>query len=184
MKIVPVSLKDSFLIRPEIYEDRRGFFFEFFNLNTFKELTGLDIRFVQDNLAGSGKNVLRGLHFQKKPYEQAKLVSVVKGEILDVIVDLRPGSPTFKQTFSVLLNDSNRLQLFIPKGFAHGYLALAPENLVFYKTDEFYRPHYDAGIRFDDPELQIDWPVDKAGLILSEKDKHLPFLKEILPANE
>jgi len=179
MKIVRKAFDGVLVLEPEIYTDNRGFFYEFYNKKTFAEVTGLDVDFVQDNLAKSAYGVLRGMHFQRPPYEQAKLVSVIKGEIFDVVVDIRPHSPTFKQWFSVVLNDRNRYQLYIPKGFAHGYLSLEPETYVFYKTDAFYRKDYDAGFRFNDPETGIEWPEIDGTYIISEKDRHLPFLKEL-----
>ena len=179
MKLVKRIFDSSFLLQPEIYTDNRGFFYEFFNARRFKEVTGLDTVFVQDNLAGSKYGVLRGFHFQKPPYEQAKLISVIKGEILDVIVDIRPGSPTFLKHFSVIINDQNRYQLFIPRGFAHAYLSLAGETYVYYKTDNFYNPRADAGFRFDDPQINFQWPLPVDELIISGKDQNLPFIKDL-----
>ena len=179
MKIIREPFPGCFLLEPRIFSDERGFFTEFFNKNTFKKITGIVPDFVQDNLAASRKNVLRGMHFQKPPYQQAKLVSCLQGAILDIIVDIRPDSPTFLQYFSVELSEQNHYQLYVPKGFAHGYLALTDRVLVYYKTDEFYRPEADAGFRYNDPQVNLPWNVPENQLILSEKDKHLPFVKDI-----
>ncbi len=179
MKIIDRPFEGSFLLQPDIYTDKRGFFSEIFNLNKFREATGLNIRFVQDNLAGSFKNVFRGMHFQRQPYEQAKLITCLQGKILDIIVDLRPGSPTFKKTFQVELSVENRYQLFVPKGFAHGYLALTDRVLVMYKTDEFYHPEADGGFHYQDPSVDIRLPVDDQVLILSGKDQALPFIVDL-----
>ncbi len=180
MQIVQKIFDSAFLIKPEIFSDQRGFFYEFFNLRRFREMTGLtEINFVQDNLAHSKKGVLRGMHFQKKPYEQAKLVSVVQGEIWDVIVDLRKNSPTYLQYFGVYLNDKNRYQLYIPKGFAHGYLCLSDHAYVFYKTDAYYHAEADSGFKFDDAQVNIPWPEIQGNYILSKKDETLPYLKDL-----
>jgi len=179
MKVIKKIWDGVYLLAPTIYRDTRGFFFEFYNKRVFKEITGLEVDFVQDNLAHSRYGVLRGMHFQRAPHAQAKLVSVIQGEIFDVIVDMRPGSPTFGHWFSVVLNDKNRLQLFIPKGFAHGYLSLSDDTYVFYKTDAFYHPQFDGGFRYNDPQIGIDWPPVSGEYILSEKDKHLPFFKDL-----
>jgi dTDP-4-dehydrorhamnose 3,5-epimerase len=179
MKLVKRIFDSCFLLEPDIYTDNRGFFYEFFNAAKFKEVTGLDTVFVQDNLAKSKYGVLRGFHFQKPPYEQAKLVSTIKGEILDVIVDIRPGSPTFLQHFSVRINEQNRYQLYIPRGFAHAYLSLAGETYVYYKTDNFYRPEADAGFRFNDPQVNFQWPLSVDEMIISGKDQNLPFIKDL-----
>jgi dTDP-4-dehydrorhamnose 3,5-epimerase len=179
MKITKTFIDDLYIIEPQIYNDQRGFFFEFYNKHIFKELTGLEVDFIQDNLAQSKKGVLRGLHFQKAPYAQAKLVSVIKGAVLDVVVDLRNGSKTFGQYFSIVLNEQNRQQLFIPRGFAHAYLTLADDSLFFYKIDNIYQPQSEAGIKFDDPDLKIDWQYDLSQIIISEKDRNLPYLKDL-----
>ncbi len=180
MRLIKEPLPGCFVLEPKIFTDQRGFFYEFFNLKTFEKVTGLHIKFVQDNLAESRKNVLRGMHFQKEPYAQAKLISVVQGKLLDTVVDLRKNSPTFLKYFQIELSEENKLQLFIPKGFAHGYLALSNQVKIFYKTDEFYHPEYDAGFRFDDPLIRIPWPAEVRNFILSEKDRNLPYLEQIL----
>jgi len=179
MQIIEQPFEGCFLIKPHVFEDERGFFYEFFQEKKFKELTGLDIRFVQDNLAGSTQYVFRGIHFQKPPYEQSKLVSAVQGSILDIVVDLRPHSPTLGRWYATQLDEVNKHQLFIPKGFGHAYLVLSERALVFYKTDEFYHPEYDAGVRYDDPRIALELPVDDSLLILSGKDRQLPFLSQI-----
>ncbi|NPA45649.1 MAG: dTDP-4-dehydrorhamnose 3,5-epimerase [Chlorobi bacterium] len=179
MKVIAQPFDGCFLLEPRVFEDERGFFYEFYQKKKFREATGLDVDFVQDNMAGSRKYVFRGIHFQQKPYEQAKLVSVVRGSVMDFVVDLRPGSPTFGRWYAAELNEENRRQLFIPKGFGHAYLSLSGDTKVFYKTDEYYHPQYDAGIRFDDPEIGLKLPVEAEKLILSEKDRNLPYLREI-----
>jgi len=184
MKIIRKIFDGVLVLEPQIYTDKRGFFYEFYNRKRFQEVTGLNINFVQDNLAKSGYGVLRGMHFQRPPAEQAKLVSVVKGKILDVITDIRPDSPTFLQWFSIELSDENRYQLFIPRGFAHGYLSLADETYVFYKTDAFYDARYDAGFRYNDPRVGIDWNFDLARAVISPKDQRLPFTHEIFPIKD
>ncbi len=180
MKLVEEPLPGCLLLQPDVHMDRRGFFYEFFNQKTFEKITGLSVKFVQDNLAESQKNVLRGMHFQKEPYAQSKLISVVQGKLLDVVVDLRRNSPTFLKYYQIVLSDENKLQLFIPKGFAHGYLALSDQVKIFYKTDAFYHPEYDAGFRFDDPHVNIPWPGNVSEFILSEKDMNLPSVEQIL----
>ncbi|NPA43229.1 MAG: dTDP-4-dehydrorhamnose 3,5-epimerase [Chlorobi bacterium] len=184
MKILKRIFDGVLLLEPRIFRDDRGFFYEFYNEKRFREVTGLNVRFVQDNLAKSGYGVLRGMHFQKAPGRQAKLVSVIKGKILDVITDIRPDSPTFLQWYAVELSEENRYQLFIPKGFAHGYLSLAEETYVFYKTDAFYDAALDAGFRFNDPRVGIRWPFDLNRAVISPKDRQLPFIDELLEKGE
>jgi dTDP-4-dehydrorhamnose 3,5-epimerase len=179
MQIVNTFIDGLFVIKPDVFKDDRGFFYEFYNKPKFEKETGLKIDFIQDNLAKSQKGVLRGFHFQKGPFGQSKLISVLQGAVLDVVVDVRPKSPTFGQSFSIELNDQNKTQLFVPKGMAHAYLSLSDDTLFFYKIDEVYHPESEAGIRFDDPDLKIDWQNDMSQIILSEKDRHLPYLKDI-----
>ncbi len=178
MKFISTPFHGLFLIEPKVFGDHRGYFFESFQQIKFDEAIG-KTKFVQDNESKSGLGVLRGLHFQKPPFSQAKLVRVITGRILDVVVDLRKGSPTFKQSYCIELNDINKLQLFIPRGFAHGFVVLSEEAIFSYKVDNLYAPDYDAGIRFDDPDLQIDWQLPAELLKLSEKDRELPLLSEI-----
>jgi len=168
------SISDVKILEPSIYKDKRGYFFESFNNNDFKKYFN-DVKFIQDNESKSDFGVLRGFHFQKPPYEQTKLVRVIKGEIQDVIIDLRLKSPTYKKHFSIILNDQNKKQLFIPKGFAHAFLVLSNDAIVAYKVDNFYREKYDSGIRFDDPTFNIKWNLNSNDIIVSEKDRNLPY---------
>ena len=177
MNFISTPFPGLFLIEPKVFGDHRGYFFESFQQNEFDEKIDKTV-FVQDNESKSAKGVLRGLHFQKPPFTQAKLVRCITGKILDVVVDLRKGSPTYKQSYSIELNDSNKLQLFIPRGFAHGFVVLSEEAIFSYKVDNLYAPAHDAGIRFNDPELMIDWQLPDAELKLSEKDRVLPLLSE------
>jgi dTDP-4-dehydrorhamnose 3,5-epimerase len=177
MNFLPTPFPGLFLIEPKVYGDQRGYFFESFQQTKFDEAVG-KIEFVQDNESKSGYGVLRGLHFQKPPFTQAKLVRCITGKILDVVVDLRKDSSTYKQSYTVELSDSNKLQLFIPRGFAHGFVVLSEEAIFSYKVDNLYAPSHDAGIRFDDPELLIDWQLPESELKLSEKDRTLPLLSE------
>lgn len=172
-------LKDCFYISPAVFRDHRGVFLESYRKKRFNEGTGLEIDFVQDNQSVSTRGVLRGLHFQKGKHAQAKLVRVIYGEVLDVVVDLRPESPSFKKSFSILLNDKNHHQLFIPQGFAHGFLTLSEVSVFSYKCDRYYSPGAESGVVYNDPELDIDWGMPEEELILSEKDKQLPTLKEL-----
>ncbi|HEU5292150.1 MAG TPA: dTDP-4-dehydrorhamnose 3,5-epimerase [Cyclobacteriaceae bacterium] len=178
MKISPTGFADLYVLEPTVYTDPRGFFFESYNSETMQNL-GINIDFVQDNQSFSKRGVLRGLHFQKNPHAQTKLVSVLAGKILDVVVDLRKGQPTFKKFFSVELSDENNLQLFVPKGFAHAFVVLSESASVLYKCDVHYSKSNEGGIRFDDPDLNIDWHVPVDQLTLSEKDLKLPFLRDL-----
>ena len=179
MNLQSTFIDDLYVMEPEVFTDERGFFYEFFNQSGFEQLIRQKYHFIQDNLARSRKGVLRGLHFQKPPYEQAKLVSVLKGAVLDVVVDLRQKSKTFGQYFSILLSAENKKQLFIPRGMAHGYLSLEDDTLFYYKIDNIYHPQSETGIRFDDADLNIDWQYDLSQVILSEKDRTLPYLKDL-----
>lgn len=165
------------IFEPAVFEDSRGYFFEAYNENTFHQ-QGIDQRFVQDNQSLSSYGVIRGLHYQLPPYAQSKLVRVLAGTILDAVVDLRKGSPSFGKSFVIELSAENNLQLLIPKGFAHGFSVLSDKAVVLYKCDCLYNKASDAGIRYDDPDLKIDWrvPADKA--IVSEKDRQLPLFAE------
>ncbi|MCL4481208.1 MAG: dTDP-4-dehydrorhamnose 3,5-epimerase [Bacteroidetes bacterium] len=178
MNFHPTSFPGLFLIEPKVFGDARGYFFESFQQQEFEKAIG-KVEFVQDNESKSGYGVVRGLHFQKPPYAQAKLVRCIVGSILDVVVDLRTGSPTFKKTYSVELSDSNKLQLFIPRGFAHGFVVLSEEAIFSYKVDNLYAPASEAGIRFDDPDLLIDWKLPGKALKLSGKDRELPFFAQV-----
>lgn len=179
MQFHSTPLKDCFYISPDVFRDHRGVFLESYRKNKFNEGTGLDIDFVQDNQSVSTRGVLRGLHFQKGDHAQAKLVRVIYGEVLDVVVDLRPKSPTFKEVYKIILNDRNHHQLFIPQGFAHGFLTLSEISVFSYKCDRYYSPGAESGIVFNDPDLAIDWGMPEENLILSDKDKKLPTLKSL-----
>ena len=178
MIVEETFLKGCFIFEPRVFNDDRGYFFESFNSKKIKELTNLDINFIQDNEAFSNRGILRGLHFQKGEYAQAKLVRVIKGKVLDVAVDIRPKSETFGKYFSIILSEENKKQLFIPKGFAHGYSVLEDNTIFAYKCDNYYYPKEESGIIFNDKNLNIDWLLDKNEIIISEKDKGLPTLKK------
>jgi dTDP-4-dehydrorhamnose 3,5-epimerase len=165
------------IFEPRVFEDSRGYFYESYNERVFQE-AGIDLRFVQDNQSSSGYGVIRGLHYQLPPHAQAKLVRVLRGTILDVAVDIRKGSPTFGKAFTIELSGENRIQLFIPPGFAHGFSVLSEQAEVLYKCDAFYNKDSDAGIYFDDPELKINWKIPREKMIISDKDKVLPMLAE------
>lgn len=174
MKIIEQVLTDSFVIKPEYYFDDRGFFSESFNLKKFEEICGQQINFIQDNISMSAKGVLRGFHFQKGEFAQSKLVKVLKGRVFDVAVDLRPNSKTFKKWHGVELSDENHLQFYIPKGFAHAFLALEDDTIFEYKVDNYYSKENESGIIWNDDQLAVDWPLKN--IILSEKDLQLPRL--------
>lgn len=176
MELIPTHVNDCFIIKPTLFEDSRGYFFESYNRRKFRELTGIDPEFVQDNQASSDYGTLRGLHFQKGEHAQAKLVSVLKGRVLDVAVDLRPESSTYLKHVAVELSAHNHLQLFVPRGFAHGYSVLEDDTLFFYKCDNFYCREAEGGVLYSDPDLNIDWQLAPADIILSEKDRLLPLV--------
>ena len=178
MLVEETPLKDCFLIKPRIFEDHRGIFLETYQRRRFAELSGIDEEFVQDNQSVSVFGVLRGLHYQKGEYAQTKIVRVIYGKVLDVVVDLRPNSPTFKATFSTILDDENLNQLYVPKGFAHGFLTLSEKSVFAYKCDHYYTPGSEAGIIYNDPDLAIDWNFPEKEIILSDKDRDLPTFKE------
>jgi len=163
------------LFEPKVFEDDRGYFFESYNESTFRE-AGIEARFVQDNQAYSSFGVLRGLHFQTAPFAQSKLVRVLSGEVLDVAVDIRQGSETYGQWFSHRLSEANKQQLYIPRGFAHGYVVLSPTAVFAYKCDSFYSKANEGGIRPDCPLLQIDWQIDLKDAIIAERDRNFPSL--------
>jgi len=169
-------IKNLILFKPEVYKDQRGSFLEAYRQSRFKEL-GHDIEFVQDNMSHSKKNVIRGLHYQLPPASQVKLVMVTHGEILDIAVDLRPNSLTFKEYYSVVLSAENHHMLLVPAGFAHGFSVLSDEATVYYKCNDYYNRDLERGIRWDDPELNIDWKVSDP--LLSDKDKNLPVLSDL-----
>lgn len=180
MEIIRTEIPDVLILKPKVFGDDRGYFFESFSLREFASLTGLEPDFVQDNQARSCYGVVRGLHFQKGDAAQAKLVRVVSGRVLDVAVDIRAGSPTFGRHVAVELSADNFMQLFIPRGFAHGYAVLSPEAVFLYKTDNYYAPQAEGGILWNDPALGIDWRLPSADIILSAKDRQWPTLSESL----
>jgi dTDP-4-dehydrorhamnose 3,5-epimerase len=182
MRIEETLLPGCFLVHDTFHGDHRGYFFESFNRKTFLAQTGLDINFVQDNQSHSQKGVLRGLHFQLGDAVQAKLVRVLKGKVLDVAVDIRPTSPNFGKHVAVELSEDSHTQLFVPRGFAHGFVVLSENATFFYKCDNYYNPATEAGIIFNDPALAINWQLPETELLLSAKDKVLPTLQELLPA--
>ena len=176
MKVEQTSIEGLVVIEPEIFYDSRGYFFESYNQNLFIKKLG-DFKFVQDNESKSSKGVLRGFHFQKPPFEQAKLVRCIEGEVLDVALDLRKNSSTYGKHEKVILSGDNKKQFFIPRGFAHAFLVLSETAIFSYKVDNIYAPQSDSGIIWNDPSLLIDWGIDESKLIISEKDKSLGVLK-------
>ena len=182
MNIIKTDIEGVIILEPRIFCDERGYFFESFSEKWFRENV-CDTRFVQDNESRSRYGVLRGLHFQKPPFAQAKLVRVTQGKILDVAVDIRENSPTFGKYVSVELSDENKRQLFIPHGFAHGFVVLSNEAVVQYKCNNYYAPNYESGISWNDPMLNIDWKIPVEDIVLSEKDKSLPpyHIKPLTP---
>lgn len=177
MNVIETAIEGVVILEPRLFEDARGYFFESFSQRDFEEKVGR-VNFVQDNESKSFYGVLRGLHYQLAPYEQAKLVRVVKGCVWDVNVDLRKDSPTFGKHVAVELSEKNKRQLFIPKGFAHGFAVLSEEVIFQYKCDNYYTPGQEGGIRFDDPELGIDWRIPQKDILCSEKDKQLKSFRE------
>lgn len=174
MKIEQTPLQDCFILSPRVFKDERGIFYESYNKNLFKKVTNLDIDFVQDNQSVSSYGVLRGLHFQTGKMAQAKLVRVLLGKVLDIVVDLRKDSKTFGQSYSVILDDVNHQQLFVPRGFAHGFITLSKKSIFSYKCDNFYDATSEGGIIYNDATLELDWHLPKEDFIVSEKDKELP----------
>ena len=177
MKFVNTPIEGLVIIEPTLFGDDRGYFLESYNKKEFEKAIG-EISFVQDNESKSSKGVLRGLHFQKSPYAQVKLVRCIEGKVLDVAVDIREGSETFGQHVTVELSGENKKQVFIPQGFAHGFLVLSNSAIVSYKVDNSYAPAHDAGIRWDDSMLNIQWGVNERDVLVSEKDANLPFFSE------
>jgi len=180
MKVEETKLKGCLVLTPKVFKDSRGLFYESYNKQRFKESAGIDANFVQDNQSVSKKGTLRGLHFQIGEFAQAKLVRVVQGKILDVCVDLRQNSDTFGEHFSIILDSEEGKQLFIPKGFAHGFLTLSESAIFHYKCDAYYHKESERGIIYNDTVLNIDWNSPKKNLSLSEKDMLLPTLKDAL----
>lgn len=175
MNIIHTSLAGCFVIEPQVFGDTRGSFMESYNQQKFPT----DVHFVQDNQSISQKGVLRGLHFQKGKHAQAKLVRVIRGEVLDVAVDIRPNSETFGQHFSIILNEKNNKQLFIPRGFAHGFAVLKDNTIFAYKCDNFWNKEAESGIIYNDPDIAIDWMLSDGEILLSEKDEKLSSLKSL-----
>ena len=180
MKFTPLSISDVILIEPTVHGDKRGYFVETFRQDLFEEALGYKVNFIQDNESKSIKGVLRGLHYQLPPYSQAKLVRVIEGRVLDVAVDIRKSSPTFCQHVAVELTAENKHQLFVPHGFAHGFVVLSHIATFSYKVDNYYVPEHELGIAFDDIKLGIDWRLTMQELHLSEKDKTQPLLSDVI----
>ena len=180
MKVTETHLKGCFIIEPQVFVDERGYFFESFHKEKFQQLTNIEVDFLQDNEAFSNRGVVRGLHFQKGQHAQAKLIRVVKGKVLDIAVDLRSGSKTFGKHFSIILSEENRKQLFVPRGFAHGYAVLEDNTVFFYKCDNYYNKESESGVIYNDKELDIDWLLNKEEIVLAEKDKELKVFQEFL----
>lgn len=178
MEVIKTEIDGVLILEPRIFGDARGYFFESFNAKEFAEKTGLEVNFVQDNESMSRYGVVRGLHFQKPPYTQSKLVRVVKGRVLDVAVDIRKGSPTYGKYVAVELSAENHRQLFISKGFAHGFSVLSEEVVFQYKCDAYYAPQSEGAIIWNDPSIGIDWKVSNEDVLLSDKDRNHPTLCE------
>ena len=178
MEIIKTDIDGVVILSPKIFKDSRGYFFESYCKKEFDKLIG-EVNFVQDNESCSIKGVVRGLHFQKPPYAQAKLVRCVRGKVLDVAVDIRKGSPTYGQYVAVELSEENHYQFFIPHGFAHGFAVLSDIAVFQYKCDNYYNPASEGGIRVNDPTLSIDWHINEAYIILSDKDKNNPIFKDL-----
>lgn len=179
IEVTKTSIDGVLLIKPRVFADARGYFFETFSARDFASQTGLDIKFVQDNESASVRGVARGLHFQKGDKSQSKLVRCIRGSVLDIALDLRAGSPTYGQHEKVVLSEENKMQFFIPKGFAHGFVVLSDYAVFQYKCDELYAPEADGGIQMLDPDLGLDLPVNCSELIRSPKDIALPRLADI-----
>ena len=179
MIFLPQSIPDILLVKPAIHGDKRGFFAETFRQDLLEKATGNEIKFIQDNESKSSKGVLRGLHYQIPPFAQTKIVRVISGSVLDVVVDIRKSSDTFGNYLSFELSEENKHQLYIPKGFAHGFVVLSDFATFSYKVDNYYSPEYERGIAFDDKALGIDWRLPKENLLISEKDKNNPIFTEI-----
>ena len=177
MEVIQTAIEGVVIIEPRLFNDDRGYFFESFSQRDFEKQVRT-VRFVQDNESKSSYGVLRGLHFQKPPFAQSKLVRVIRGAVLDVAVDIRKGSPTFGRHVAVELTEDNHRQFFIPRGFAHGFSVLTPEVVFQYKCDNFYAQQSEGALAWDDPDLGIDWRIPADRVILSEKDKHHPRLKD------
>lgn len=180
MNVIKTEIEGVFILEPRVFRDDRGYFFESYNKRRFEELTGCKVDFVQDNESCSSRGVMRGLHFQRPPMSQAKLVRCIRGRVIDVAVDLRSGSPTYGHHVAVELTEDNHREIFIPRGFAHGFAVLSDEAIFQYKCDNFYAPECERGISILDSSLGIDWMIDLSEAILSEKDKKHPMLKDFI----
>ncbi len=176
MTFTESPLKGCFIIEPRVFEDHRGYFFESFNQKLLDEALGYSPQFVQDNQSRSHYGVIRGLHLQTGHHAQAKLVRALEGEIWDVVVDVRPGSATYGQSYGILLSAENKKQLFIPRGFAHGFAVLSEHATIHYKADNYYNKESESGLLYNDPALAIDWRLPQEAIVTSEKDKRLPLL--------
>jgi dTDP-4-dehydrorhamnose 3,5-epimerase len=178
MQFTRTHIKDVIIIEPQVHGDDRGYFVETFRQDKLENFLGFKVGFIQDNESKSGKGVLRGLHYQLAPAAQTKLVRVIQGSVLDVALDIRKGSPTFGQYVAVELTAENKKQLFVPRGFAHGFVVLEDDTVFAYKVDNYYSPENDRGVAFNDPELSIDWKLNVDQLKLSDKDKRQPLLSD------
>lgn len=178
MEFIKTEIPDVMIIKPKIFGDDRGYFVETFRQDLLEKAVGYKVNFCQDNESKSSYGVLRGLHYQLPPFAQSKLVRVIVGRVFDVTVDIRRSSPTFGRYVGVELSAENKKQLFIPRGFAHGFVVLSKEAVFAYKVDNYYAPEYDRGIAFDDPEININWPIKRDEIKLSDKDKNQPFLSD------
>jgi len=179
MDIIPQAIPNILVIEPQSHIDERGYFMETFRHDKLEDALGFNVNFVQDNESKSSKGVLRGLHFQLAPHAQSKLVRVLEGSVLDVAVDIRRGSPSFGQHVAIKLSDVNKKQMFVPRGFAHGYIVLTDTATFSYKVDNYYSPECDRGLAYDDTDLNIDWRLAKQQLVLSDKDTQQPRLTEL-----
>lgn len=177
MQVTTTHIPDLKILEPRVFEDARGYFFESYNQSVFQQ-NGIDLTFVQDNQSSSSYGVIRGLHYQLPPHAQTKLVRVLQGTILDVVLDIRQGSPTYGQHYAIELSAENKKQLLVPRGFAHGFSVLSERAVVLYKCDGFYNKESDAGVLYNDPSLNIDWKVPADRAIVSDKDKILPLFKD------
>lgn len=180
MEYIKTAFKDLIICKPTLLGDSRGYFYETFNEAHFKQHTGLNIHFVQDNQSLSQFGVVRGLHMQRGAFAQAKLVRCISGKVLDVVVDMRKEEPTFGKIFSIELSDDNQTQLFIPRGFAHGFSVLSETAIFIYKCDNFYKRDFEMGVAYNDPHFKIDWQLSESEMIVSEKDKNNPAFAEAI----
>jgi len=178
MRFIRTKIPDVIICEPDVYGDERGYFLETYRTDKFEEFLGFRIDFIQDNESKSTFGVLRGLHYQLPPFAQTKLVHVISGNVLDIVVDIRKNSPTFGHHVSIEISDENKRQVLVPRGFAHGFIVLSETALFAYKVDNYYNPQFDRGIMFDDPDLNINWQIDKNNFQLSPKDMSHPRLKD------